>query len=282
MNGTVEKLERRVREAKLAKHNQLDFFVADIVDAAPKSDRYSMEHPFFSLSKRPDLKVREYRHNNVAVTITPSVKGVATIWDKDVLIYCASQIVEAMNRGEKVSRTIRATGYDILTATQRGVGGASYDRLIAALERLVGTTIKTDIKTNGVRIREGFSLMESWRVVEKDEHDDRMAAIDIVLSEWFFNALTGAEVLTFNREYFLIKGGLERRLYELARKHCGSQAEWRVNLETLFKKSGSAGNLRQFRQRVQKIADKNQLPEYQVSYTREADQVTFRPWAGDA
>jgi plasmid replication initiation protein len=31
---------------------------------------------------------------------------------------------------------------------------------------------------------------------------------------------------------------LERRIYELARKHCGRQDQWRVSVEVLHRKSG--------------------------------------------
>src|SRR5271163_4839930 len=61
------------------RHPTRDFFVADILDWALKDDRHSMEHPMFSLSKKPDTQVRHYIHKDINVTITPSVKGMATI-----------------------------------------------------------------------------------------------------------------------------------------------------------------------------------------------------------
>jgi hypothetical protein len=67
----------------------------------------------FSLSKKPDKRIRHYEHNDISVTITPSVLGLATIWDKDILLYCISVLVEGLNRGRKdVSRTARFAGYD--------------------------------------------------------------------------------------------------------------------------------------------------------------------------
>ena len=35
-----------------------DFFVCDLMDAAPKGDMASMEHPIFSLSTKPDHRIR--------------------------------------------------------------------------------------------------------------------------------------------------------------------------------------------------------------------------------
>jgi plasmid replication initiation protein len=62
-----------------------------------------MEHPIFSLATRPDTRVLHYAHNDVEVTVTPSVKGRATIHDKDILIYCVSQLVAALNAGRAIS-----------------------------------------------------------------------------------------------------------------------------------------------------------------------------------
>jgi hypothetical protein len=63
-----------------------------MLDWAVKDDRASMEHPMFSLARNPDRRIRRYQHNGVSVTITPSLLGIATIWDKDVLIYAISQL----------------------------------------------------------------------------------------------------------------------------------------------------------------------------------------------
>ena len=84
------------------RHPQQDLFVCDIVDAAPKADMGSMEHPIFSLSTKPDLKVREYHHGENFIKITPSVKGLATVFDRDILIYCISQCMAALNEGREV------------------------------------------------------------------------------------------------------------------------------------------------------------------------------------
>ena len=65
----------------------------------PKDDMATMEHPVFSLSTRPDLRILSYAHNGVEITVTPSVRGLATIHDKDILIYCISQLMAALNAG---------------------------------------------------------------------------------------------------------------------------------------------------------------------------------------
>ena len=50
----------------------------------------------------------------------PSVKGLATIYDKDILIYCISQIMEKLKRGEPVGQRLRITSRDLLVFTNRG------------------------------------------------------------------------------------------------------------------------------------------------------------------
>ncbi len=143
------------------------------------------------------------------------------------------------------------------------------------MERLQGTQITTNIVTNSERVKQGFGLIDSWEVVEKSEDDKRMIAVEITLSKWLYNAINGKEVLTINRDYFRLRKGLERRLYELARKHCGRQTSWKVSLEILYKKSGSGGVLKEFRRKVKSISQSNHLPDYSLFYLADQDCVMF-------
>jgi plasmid replication initiation protein len=258
------------------RHPVRDFFIADILDWALKDDRHSMEHPMFALSKIPDIRERRYEHNGNSITVTPSIKGLATIWDKDILIYAVSQLVAAMNAGRQdLSPTIRLTAYDLLVSTNRHTGGGDYDQLQKAFERLAGTRITTDIRTNGVRQREGFGLIDGWKIIEKHPVNGRMAAIELRLSDWLYNAILGREVLTLSRDYFRLFGGLERRLYELARKHCGHQTKWTIGVDLLHKKTGSTATLRKFRELLKKTAETDALPDYRILYDPENEQAVF-------
>ena len=258
------------------RHPNRDFFIADLVEWAVKDDRHSMEHPMFSLSKKPDRKIRRYEHNGNTLVIAPGAYGLATIWDKDILIYAVSQLTAAVNQNRHdVSPTVRLTAYDLLVSTNRHTGGGDYDQLQKAFERLSGTRITTDIRTNGVRQREGFGIIDSWKIIEKNSADGRMVAIELRLSDWLYNAIVGLEVLTISRDYFRLSRGLERRLYELARKHCGHQAKWVVGLDVLHKKSGSNSPLKRFRLEVRNIAKADNLPDYRLRYDANADQVMF-------
>ena len=240
-----------------------DFFVCDIFDAAPKDDLGSMEHPIFSLSTRPDRRVLSYAHNDVEITVTPSVKGRATIHDKDILIYCISQLVAAMNAGRAISRHVTLKAHDLLVATNRDTGGDSYARLRESFDRLAGTRITTNLQTGGVETTQGFGLIESWEILRK-ARGGRMISVTVVLSDWLFRAVLSKSVLTLSRDYFRLRKPLERRIYELARKHCGRQAEWRVSVATLHKKAGSAAPLRVFRAAVRKMIQADHLPDYSL------------------
>ena len=254
-----------------------DFFVCDIFDAAPKGDMASMEHPVFSLSTKPDKRIRRYEHNGAYVEIKPSADGLATIHDRDVLIYCISQLIGAINEGRAVSQTIRFKAYDLLTATNRMTTGRGYELLKAAFERLRGTTISTNITTGGKESFNVFGLIESAQIV-RETRDGRMQEVEVKLSDWVFNAIRAKEVLTLHRDYFRLRKPLERRIYEIARKHCGRKAEWRVSLELLQKKCGSNSTLKEFRRLVSNIVNQDvvygHIPDYSV--TLEGDTVVFR------
>ena len=131
---------------------QADFFVCDILGALPKDDMGSMEHPIFSLSTRPDRRVLRYAHGATMVEITPSVKGLATIHDKDILIYCVSQLVAGLNAGEAISRRLVLKSYDLLLSTGRETSGNGYRRLREAFERLAGTRITTNLELSLIHI----------------------------------------------------------------------------------------------------------------------------------
>jgi len=83
------------------RHPQADFFICDVADAVLKDLIPQMEHPFYALSKKPDTAIRRYEHEDKWIEVIPSVKGQATIYDKDILIYAVSQIMTKLNRGER-------------------------------------------------------------------------------------------------------------------------------------------------------------------------------------
>ncbi|MBY4895371.1 replication initiator protein A [Rhodobacteraceae bacterium N5(2021)] len=249
-----------------------DFFVCDFFAAVPKHDLASMEHPIFSLSTRPDRRILSYEHRGTEITITPSVKGRATIFDADILIFCISQLMAAINVGRATSRTLTLTAHDLLLATGRETSGDAYRRLKDAFERLAGTRITTNIatgpKADPVEVTSGFGLIEAWEIVRKTRDTKRgggrMISVSVTLSDWLYNAVLSKSVLTLSREYFSLRKPLERRLYEIARKHCGAQPAWQVSVAVLAKKSGSNSPIRVFRAMLREIIKSDRLPDYEL------------------
>ena len=257
------------------KYRQQDFFVADIFDASPKDERNSMEHPLFAL-RAGDMKERHYEHKGYRVDVLPGYHGLATIHDKDIWIYCISQLVEAMNRErEDIKRTVRFTAYDFLVSTNRDTSGRAYERMADALNRLQSTTIHTNIETNEYREKAGFSLVDSWKVIERSRDDERMVAVEVTLPDWLFRSVQSMQVLTLSRDYFRLRKALDRRVYELARKYCGNQSKWRVSMEVLHKKTGSTSSVKEFRRAMKSLVQSNELPDYRVLFDENTDMVTF-------
>ena len=246
------------------RHPNADFFICDLFDASPKTDMGSMEHPIFSLSTRPDTRVLSYEHKGTEVTVTPSVKGRATIHDKDILIYCISQLMAALNAGRSISRKLTLKAHDLLVATNRDTSGDGYARLRDAFERLAGTRITTNLATGGVEVTQGFGLIEAWEIVRKSR-GGRMASVSVTLSDWLFRAVEARSVLTLSRDYFRLRKPLERRIYELARKHCGKQPDWQVSIAVLHKKAGSTAPLRVFRAAIRRMIEADGLPDYALA-----------------
>ncbi|MGO9486800.1 MAG: replication initiator protein A [Rhodomicrobium sp.] len=256
------------------RHPVRDFFVLDALDVAPRSDMASMEHPIFSLSTKPETRPLKYTHGDNSLEIIPSTLGLPTVFDKDVLIYCISKLVAMQDDGRDIGPCIRLTTHDLLVQTNRPTNDLGYERLAPALDRLKGVTIKTNIKTgDGVTTR-GFGLINEYEYNRKGSmFADRLRFLEIELSPWLFRAIEACDVLPISRSYFRLRRPLDRRIYELARKHCGQQNQWRVSLEVLQKKSGSNSPAKKFAFYARHLIASNHLPDYTM--TLEGEQAVF-------
>src|SRR5258708_9568581 len=123
-----------------------------------------MAYPFFSLAKTPRITPIDFKSGEIAIRVEATPEhGMATIWDADVLIWAASQIVEARDAGLRPSRLMAATPYEILTFIGRGVGARDYQRLKAALDRLQSTTVATTIRQPTAPRMHRFSWINEWK-----------------------------------------------------------------------------------------------------------------------
>jgi hypothetical protein len=268
------------------RHPVRDFFVLEIFDAAFRSDMASMEHPIFSLSSKPETRVLSYEHDDTKIAIIPSVKGLPTVHDKDILIYCISKLVHLKNHGKPIGPKVRLTTHDLLVSTNRPTNNLGYERLESALERLAGTVIKTTIETGDETTTSGFSLISRFEYNRKGSmHADRLRYLEITVSDWLFRAVEATEVLTLNPVYFQLRSPLDRRLYELARKHCGNQEKWRIRIDKLQKKCGSKQERKHFAKHLRETIDEDHIPDYRFEldddfvmvYRRVAEPQPVKP-----
>lgn len=261
------------------RHTEPDLFVCDILDATPKGDRTSMEHPLFSLSVKKDMTPFAYDRGGVSVRIVPAAEeGRANIFDRDILIYVLSQLMAAKGEGRSIGRRVRICAHDLLKATNRHTSGQSYATLKRALTRLQYTQIHTNLHDHGIGVDRQISLITD-AIIVKEDATGRMLDVELELGAWLVKAVENNNVLTLSREYFQLRKPLERRLYELARKHCGQQSEWKISLSTLKEKCGSGSTDKEFKRLVKTIcdtdADAHHMPDY--TFRLLADILIVRP-----
>ena len=258
------------------RHPQQDFFVLDIADVVPKDDTASMEHPLFSLATKPDMRHLEYRSEKNVLKIRPSALGLPTIFDKDILIFCISHLMNKRNRGEAIGKRLRFSARELCIATNRQIGGEHYKRLENAFSRLQGTQFVTNIRTGDKIETRIFSLFDTAGFVRTADERFRVDYCEVVLSDWLMRAIEASEVVTISNDYFRLRRPLERRIYEIARKFCGNQPRWQINLSRLQEKTGSNAPLKKFRMNVRQIITDDHTPFYKIELTGD-DLVVFRP-----
>jgi plasmid replication initiation protein len=278
--GPHHEAGRRAQRLAGSERARLDPFVVATGDASPRDQRDLMERPFFSLSKTPRTKPILYKSADIEVQVLGMPEhGMATIWDADVLIWAASQIVEAENLGLRTSRFFRFTPYQLLRGIGRDTGNRQYQLLKASLARLQSTVIATTIR-NGVHWRRRqFSWINEWE--EMTTHDGRVEGMEFVLPEWFYNGVVDRSlVLTIDPDYFRLTGGIERWLYRVARKHAGRQPHgWLFEIAHLHEKSGSLARISDFALDLRRIAARQPLPGYRLDIWREGrrELLQIRP-----
>jgi plasmid replication initiation protein len=246
--------------------DQLELFRALPGDLAPRDAQDLMAYPFFSLSKSHRVTPIDFRMGEVAIRVEATAEhGMATIWDADVLIWAASQLVEARDKGLRTSRLMAATPYEILTFIGRGTSVRDYHRLKAALDRLQSTTVATTLRHATERRMHRFSWVNEWK--ERADAHGRPLGIELIIPDWLHAAvLNDALVLTIDRAYFQLTGGVERWLYRIVRKHAGRQpGGWCFEVSHLHLKSGSLSPLKRFAFELRDITRRQSLPGFRLA-----------------
>ena len=251
-------------------------------DMALRDAQDLMAYPFFSLAKSRRTVPIRFEAGGVSLTVEGVPEhGIATIWDADVLIWAASQIVQARDEGRPTSRLMAATPYEILRFAQRATGRTEYLGLRASLDRLQSTTVLTSIRQAGKRMHR-FSWINEWQ--EHVRPDGRSDGIELILPDWFYSGvMDDALVLTLDPTYFRLTGGIERWLYRLVRKHGGRQRNgWRFDMRYLHLKSGSLQRYRDFALHLRGLVLRQALPGYRlaIEWAGRTEWLAFRPDPG--
>ncbi|MBE9117200.1 replication initiator protein A [Lusitaniella coriacea LEGE 07157] len=245
---------------------QLKLFSAIFTDIVTRDTQETMEVPFLSLSKKPRFTPINYTSNGVKVIVSGGEPyGIANIWDWDLIMWLLSQIRQALDFGEPISRKVRFSRRAFLKEARREVGGAQYGRLEKSIARLKNTTVTTTI-----RAPEGKTVMFNWiEYVEIDrDTDGYLQNVVVILPEWLFEAVCERKlILSIHKDYFLLTGGLERWLYRFVRKQAGNnKSGWTWKLRTLHERSGSLQRYSDFVGYIRKIASKQQLLDYKLNF----------------
>lgn len=266
---------------KPMRYPQGDLFVCELTDVILKDDMASMEYPFYSISKKPDREPQRFTHGDSWIEIRPSAKGKPTIYDKDVIIYIISQLAAATSKGDPTPRKIEVDPYSFLVFTQRRTGGRDYDAICDMIERLDGTRFRTNVKTGDVQTDSWFGMLESFELTSHPK-TGKLIKLTVTISEWLANAVQNrTNLLTLHPDYFRLRRPLERRVYEIARKRAGTQANGaNIRLDNLHKLCGSSAKMFEFRRLIKSIisdhADDDEFPDYTLSID-EDDMVHVRP-----
>lgn len=256
--------------APLSADAQLDVFRALPGNMAPRDNQDLMAYPFFALGKSRRTAPIAFQAGAVCVRVEGTAEhGLATIWDADVLIWAASQVVEARDAGLATSRRLATTPYEILRFIRRGTSIRDYQRLKAALDRLQSTSVATSLRQATARRMHRFSWINEWK--ERCDAAGRPLGIELVLPDWFYDGVRDASlVLTIDPAYFDLTGGIERWLYRLVRKHAGKQrAGWRFDLRYLHLKSGSLARYSDFALDLRRIVTRQGVPGYRLALLHE-------------
>ncbi|WP_296222357.1 replication initiator protein A [uncultured Sphingomonas sp.] len=231
-----------------------------------RGERSIMDFPFFVLSKKAHFEPIEYRHDGVTIDIHPGPRGIATMWDKEILLYVASLLAQDLADGGSHSGDVTFAAHDFFRIT--GVARPSkrdYSRFADALERLQGTQIKTNIETGSKIDRGWFSWLSEAQIEyeKKANGDEVLRYVRVRPCAWLFRAIQRDQrIYHYHHDYFRL-GAIERRIYEIAHCYCGNEAI-EIELEDLHRKVGSTASVRKFKQLVKEVEDENRLPEYEV------------------
>lgn len=250
-----------------------------------RGQRSVMAYPFFHLGKTAASRdVLRYDDGQVRIEVAPGPAGIATIYDKDLILYIASLMADKLRRGElrpddpKPDREFTFTAHDFFRVAGRDAAGKSYDRLLQMLQRLQGTQVRTNIEMAG----EGTDGVFSWidavntRYRRNANREKELVSVSVTLCAWLYRGiLNDTRLLTFSDAYFDL-APLERRLYEIAKAMDVDAEGWSIGIEDLRARVGARGLLRHFGQFLTELEHSQRLIEFDIGLHRPATEAQRR------
>lgn len=265
--AVVSPIQDAKRDPKSVAIRQHELFALDSpLLGGIHGERSIMAFPFFALSKNKWMKPLTYNTPTVAIEVRPSTSGVATIYDKEIVLYIASLMAAKMEAGEPVTQDFVFTAHDLFTVTGSNHSARTYSRLSDALERLQGTQIKTNIEAGGEGEEGFFSWLSEARLHYSKTRtgERRLKAVKVRLCDWLFRSIIrDRQVLDYARAYFQL-GPIERRIYEVARSTCDNDGTLDLDLETFRLQIGYHSPLTHFRAALKQITGADEIPDYHL------------------
>lgn len=269
-----------------ANDDQPDFFVPALHDIPVKDGIGLMDIAVFRLSRSQSRKAEIIRHDlpGASVEISSGAYGMATIEDYDIILMAISHLAEMVKRyragkASKPSRTFRPHSAEIFKFRRTSKGGMQYKALEKTLDRLNTTRVKITVTDRNAKLREsdGFGLIDGYRVISRTD-TGKVGTVEITVPDWIYEGIVNhknPDILTVNPDYFLIRKGLARFVYRMARKAAGT-GEARYMFDTVHRRSGSTRALRKFAFDLREIIAANDLPDYHLSEERGKDGPVLR------
>ncbi|MGG5870560.1 replication initiator protein A [Pseudomonas peli] len=265
-----EALQRGIERQKLQESQPRETPILKGVSA--RDARVVMDVAVFQLSKtpRPNAELSYSLDDGSFVRVRSGDAGMATAWDYDIVMIATGHLVRlvdqsARDRTQMPGRTVVIPRSELLN----GDGRNQYDRLFPRLERLLTTTVqirrqsaKNLVETSVEGLITGFKVLQTGA---------RVTLVEITLPTWLYSEVVSSRtpnVLSIPDAYFSIPSSLGRYIYRVAK--FAAKQEGRYRFETLYRRSSSTENFRQFSSRLRRLIEENLIPEFEL---RQVDGV---------
>lgn len=260
-------------------------FVTHLMAPNFREDMAALITPIYSLSTKTDMQPWRWESHDKKqwVEVNPSRKGRATQHDGDIMTYATSVLMQEINNAVKEERplpdrTIYLRSYDYLKWTGGDTSGDAYARFVDALDRLMGTQVKTNVmREDNVNVLDAFNILDRYRIFSYPAQDGgrTVKVVKLVLSEWMYLHIKRRQVLVVDPKYFELRRPIERRLYQVGLRHIGDKPSWTISEEKLYNRvgynlDGNRASVRKFRSLMMDIIADNTIPGFVIELAKSA------------